>query len=305
MSLYRYSGREKIANWLLTCLYIDLIICGLVFFLNFNTTYGFITGNTVGIGLGVLVFCFYVAILDTIRQKILEYRQSSWKIFAEVIASLYCYFHCFLYILIIGSVLSGIYYTSAGVPVSSDFLMSWAIILATLVLGLFYLKNKEKERYTKPPGDYPDIPVSPDDVLPDDDFDLKPKGEKGGSPAGAPSQSYELNCFICGKLDPEAMKGKDGRYYCQDHILLANQIFTAGVEQSIQKTGQKTDIQCSGCRRYINRKDAIKCGPCENLFCARCWEAHRWNHGTSPAMGISYRADGTYSGYDGTESYRK
>lgn len=42
----------------------------------------------------------------------------------------------------------------------------------------------------------------------------------------------------------------------------------------------------------------IQCGPCGNHFHAgNCWESHRWSHGTSPALGIEYKANGKIIGY--------
>jgi len=314
MSLYHSSGRYKLACWLFHCLKIDLVLCGLYVLFNFTSTYNFLVTDTVGTGLAALVFCFYVAILDTVRQKILEYGDNFWKIISELIASLYCFLHAIVYILIIGSIISVIYQQSAGVPFSSDFLMSWSIILAALIIGIFYLKNRKTARYTQsapesdytgPLKEYTDIPVTSKKDYPDEDSDFKVKRDRDLSQKDIPSRSYESACFICGKSDAIPQKGKDGRYYCQDHILLANQIFLDGYEQSLQKTGLKGDTQCFACGRYIHHKDAIKCGPCEKLFCARCWESHRWIHGTAPAMGISYHANGKYSGYDGSERYRK
>jgi hypothetical protein len=320
MSLYRYAGREKLANWLFPCLYLDLVISGLFLLLNFSIAYDYILVHTLETAGIVIAFCFYGAIIDTVRQKIQEYRKGSWIYVAEIVASSYCYLHCMFYILVIGSFLSWMYLRSSGTQISSDFLLSWAIIPATVILGLFYLKYREPGRSYKPEpekipagprGDYPDGHVSPEDRYPfentgDTRGGIKNAGYDDDSPpAGPSSYSFGMNCFICGKWDSLSVKGRDGRYYCHDHILPENRIFSGDSEHDTGTSLPKRDTWCRNCRRNIYHKDVIRCGPCGKFFCVHCWESHRWMHGKAPAMGIGYQADGTSSDDDGTESIRR
>jgi hypothetical protein len=320
MSIYRYAGREKLADGLFYCLCIDLVICGLFLLLNLIVAYDYFLIHMLEITILIFGFCFYVAILDTIRQKMLEYRDGFSKYLAEVITSLYLYFHCILYILIIGSFLIGIYLGVTGIQISSDFLMSWAIIIATGTLGIFYLKYREHRRSFEPKPEktdtdplryYPDEQLTQEGRYPDDNRRDNKGGKErlvydgDGFPWSFSSHSVDMNCYICGKRDIMPMKGRDGRYYCQDHILPENRIFSDDSKQYSNKFFPKPDVWCENCQRNIYHNDIIQCGPCGRLFCIHCWESHRWIHGKAPAFGISYRADGTYSGYDGTESYKK
>jgi hypothetical protein len=58
---------------------------------------------------------------------------------------------------------------------------------------------------------------------------------------------------------------------------------------------------CDNCNKTCNTRNLTQCGPCGNFFCNNCWEDHRWCHGKVPAIGIEYRRDGSFSGYDGSE----
>jgi len=65
-------------------------------------------------------------------------------------------------------------------------------------------------------------------------------------------------------------------------------------------------VFCFGCGTIIpSRKDSIRCGPCNQLFCRKCWATHQWSHGRAPAIGINYTSHGTFSGYDGTEPLKR
>jgi hypothetical protein len=103
------------------------------------------------------------------------------------------------------------------------------------------------------------------------------------------------------------LKGRDGKYYCKDHILPENREIISDLNQSVFKLTPKPDTRCKNpdCNRAIYHKDIIQCGPCGEFFCKYCWEDHRWTHGRVPAVGISYYADGTFSGYDGTEQLKR
>jgi hypothetical protein len=317
MSLYRYSGRNKLANWLSTCLYIDLIICGFLLYLNFTVVYDYIRAHPLETVIIAVVFIVYIAIIDTVKQKILKSRDDARTSLAEIFASLYLFFHGIFYILLTGYLLSGIYQGMTGVQISSDFLLSWSIILGALVLIAFYLKNKEYPQslvsdgeggHTDPRWDYPDGHLSSEDHYPEENSgDSYQVRYPTDSLSGYRRSSEDLTCFVCGKRDMLPMKGRDGHYYCQNHILPENRILSPDSGQAAFIHLQKPDTRCKNpyCRREIYHTDIIKCGPCGNLFCKHCWEAHRWSHGKAPAIGISYTADGTFSGFDGTEQMKK
>jgi hypothetical protein len=109
-------------------------------------------------------------------------------------------------------------------------------------------------------------------------------------------------CYICGKKDSPLFTGKDGEKYCREHILPENRDPTKEPQKIIKKISLPT-YRCKNpaCNRKIYRKDIIQCGPCGNFFCIYCWEDHRWCHGISPSVGIGYKSDGSFYGYDGTE----
>lgn len=77
-------------------------------------------------------------------------------------------------------------------------------------------------------------------------------------------------------------------------------------DQTTQVSKPVLDRICPNCKRAVNHKDIIQCGPCERLFCTKidCWESHRWSHGKSPAVGISYSGDGSFTGFDGSEGFK-
>jgi tetratricopeptide (TPR) repeat protein len=61
--------------------------------------------------------------------------------------------------------------------------------------------------------------------------------------------------------------------------------------------------KCWSCGEYV--WEIIKCGPCGGYYCPDCWREHQWSHGKSPAIGIEYHSDGSFSGFDGSESIKK
>lgn len=95
-------------------------------------------------------------------------------------------------------------------------------------------------------------------------------------------------------------------YSFVDNKFIRDNLFSSLKTKDIQnifadQTPHKKFI-CSFCgNKAISREDIILCGPCGNLFCPDCWEKHQWSHGKSPAIGISYQADGSFSGFDGSE----
>jgi hypothetical protein len=84
-------------------------------------------------------------------------------------------------------------------------------------------------------------------------------------------------------------------------------VIKPGTGTSSPPSSPAPDTRCKNpfCMREIHHKDIIKCGPCEKSFCKYCWESHRWSHGKAPAVGISYTAEGTFSGYDGSETIKR
>ncbi|MDP3396403.1 MAG: tetratricopeptide repeat protein [Methanoregula sp.] len=66
------------------------------------------------------------------------------------------------------------------------------------------------------------------------------------------------------------------------------------------RKGPRKKCNCCG----INVSEIIQCGPCGRYFCPDCWRDHQWVHGKSPSIGISYTADGSFSGFDGDERIR-
>ena len=119
--------------------------------------------------------------------------------------------------------------------------------------------------------------------------------------------SDDQRCYVCGKRDLLPLKGRDGRYYCQLHIIPENRTISPNSPQSKAISAPAFDTTCKNprCKRGIYHEEIIQCGPCGNFFCRHCWEGHRWSHGKSPAVGIGYTSDGKYYGYDGTERFQK
>jgi hypothetical protein len=76
-------------------------------------------------------------------------------------------------------------------------------------------------------------------------------------------------------------------------------------EKSVSTIVAKKYGICDNCNKTCDAKDLTKCGPCGNFFCNNCWEDHRWCHGKPPAIGIEYRGDGSFSGFDGTEQLKQ
>ena len=328
MSLYSDSGRYRLANWFFNCLYIDLLICGFLLYLNLPAIIVFFQANPREIVIIAICFLVYLVITIAIKEKLLKYRDDIWRQLFEVVASIYFFIHVVLYFLIIGIFLSTIYLDLTRIQVSSDFLISWAIILGVLILVGFYLKNKEYQRssgteseriHTDPRWDYPDGHLSKDDCdIDENEIDIPVIREteeqrfqreqyRSIRETQAANIPIDLHCFVCGKRDILPIMGSDGRYYCRDHILPENRNITSNYHHSKNNSAPQPDIHCKNthCRKEIYHKDVIQCGPCGQLFCKHCWEEHRWSHGKSPAVGISYTADGTFSGFDGTESMRK
>jgi len=328
MSLYNDAGREKLAKWLINCIYIDLAISGIILFLNFIGTYEYIRERPLSAAIVVALVLFYIAIIRSIREKLLKPKEDPKRKISEIFATFYFFIHVIFYILIIGLFFSGMYLGLTRIQVSSDFLLSWAIILSALIQGVFYLRNKgyrpstgpEPEGiHTDPRWDYPDGHLSTEDRDPNENkWDIPVKGETEEEKYqrehheaitrlhNAKIPAY-LNCYICGKRDILPLKGKDGRYYCRDHILPENRVIEPDSVQSIINSAPKPDTRCKNprCKREIYHTGIIQCGPCGNFFCKYCWEGHRWSHGKAPAVGISYTSDGTFSGYDGSEQIKR
>jgi len=303
MSVYSDIGRIKLANWVINCVYIDLVICGIILFFNFTDLYDYLRLQPLSTALILGLILIYAAIIAILREKVLQYGDDIWRQLSEVTASFYFLIHCILYFLILGLFLSGIYLSLTRVQISSDFLSSWAIIFGVMILIGFYLRNKDyrsssgpdSERiHTDPRWDYPygHMPTKNYDRH-ENEWEIPVK--------------QDLNCFICGKRDILPLKGKDGRYYCRDHILPENRVIDQNSVRSTTDSAHKPDTRCKNprCKREIYHTEIIQCGPCGNFFCKYCWEGHRWSHGKAPAVGISYTSKGTFSGYDGSENIRR
>lgn len=327
MSLYSDIGREKLANWLLNCLYIDLVICGFFLFLNISVVFETIRVNPLEIAIILGCFLIYAAVINGIKEKILKYREDVGRYLSEIAASMYLFVHSVFYFLIIGAFFSEVYRWESGIQVSSDFLFSWAIILSIIILAGFYLKNKETQRssgtehrrmYRDSRWDYPDGHLSTEDRYSDENDPNIPVIRETEEQRFQREQyrtirelqnaniPADLNCYICGKRDLLPLQGSDGRYYCRDHILPENRVRSPDFSQPSQNSEPKPDTRCKNpfCRKEIFHGDIIKCGPCGKLFCKHCWEEHRWVHGKSPAVGICYTADGKFHGFDGSEDRR-
>jgi hypothetical protein len=313
MSIYSYAGREKLANWLINCIYIDLVIFGILIFLNYVIMSDYIRMHPLETAIIAGMILAYVVIVDTIKKKLQKHRTDEVTFSAEIIASLYLLLHWIFYIFVSGSAVSGIFLGTRGFSVSSDFLLSWSIILSVLLLVAFYRRNKEyRQSQETIEKKHTDSRWDSDENEEAMVYGTGKKPDDGDQyPVHSPSQSgkytSDMDCFVCGKRDLLPLRGRDGRYYCREHILPENRGRPPYSGRSEGNSVPKPDTRCENprCRRAIYHEDIIKCGPCGNLFCKHCWENHRWSHGKSPAVGISYSANGTFSGFDGTESMKK
>jgi len=237
MSLYSDNGRYTLGNCLFNCLFIDLIICGFLLYLNLPAIIAFFQMNP-PVGL-IIAMCFlvYIAIITTVKKHLRRYVSEGWRQAAEIFSTIYLFLHGIAYIWIIGIFLLGVFLAANQILISSDLIFTLAILISAAILGNFYLKNK---RYQK-------------------------------------SARSTTDCYT------------------------GHSIF------SPDTTEPNADTRCRNpsCNREINHKDIIQCGPCEQYFCKHCWETHQWSHGKAPAVGISYSSEGTFSGFDGTESMKK
>jgi hypothetical protein len=314
MSLYGVLGRNKLAKWLINCIYIDLVICGILLVVNLSGTFEYIREQLLGAAIVVALFLFYIALIYSSRDKLLEFRDSTWRKISEIFATFYLFIHVTFYIFIIGAFLSGIYLGLSRIQVSSDFLLSWAIIISALSSGVFYLRNKEYRPlsepdriHTDPRWDYPDGHLSEEEQDSNEnklDIPSRKETEDVKNPV-------YLNCYICGKRDLLPLKGKDGRYYCRDHILPENREIEPDLENNVTNLDSEDLVLCFGCGHLVHLEEVTQCGPCfeqdgrKKLFCQKCWNIHQWSHGKSPAMGICYSSNGTFSGYDGSEEIKR
>jgi hypothetical protein len=285
MSFYSDAGREKLATLLINCIYIDLAICVIILIFSFKGISEYAIKDPLTVALDVGLVCIYIAIIGSIREKLLERKDEIWRSISEILATFYFFVHGIFYILIIGSFLSVL----LTLQISSDFLTSWALIISALILVVFYLRNHGSSQN----ADYSN-------------------NWTGSSSFSNPkkirydSHSEDQSCYICGKKEGLPFRGHDGRFYCKDHILPENRVIQPGTGTSSHPSSPAPDTRCKNpfCMREIYHNDTIKCGPCGKSFCKYCWEGHRWSHGKAPAVGISYTAHGTFSGYDGSETIK-
>jgi hypothetical protein len=313
MSAYSYAGREKLANWLINCLYVDLVISAFLVFLNYVIVFDYIRVHAMETAIIAGMVLAYVVIVDTIKEKLRKHRTDEVMFSAEIIASLYLLLHWIFYIFVSGSAISGLFLGTGGLSLSTDFLLSWSIIISVVLLVIFYRRNAENSRSQEP------IEKKHTDRRWDLDENaeamvygtVRKSDDRNQYPVHSRSQSgnhtADMDCFVCGKRDLLPLRGRDGRHYCREHILPENRGTSPEAYRSESRSVQKPDTRCENprCRRAIYHEDIIKCGPCGNLFCKHCWENHRWSHGKSPAVGINYSANGTFSGFDGTEPIKK
>jgi hypothetical protein len=296
MSLYSDAGREQLAKWLINCVYIDLAFWFLILIFNFSGTYGYIQELPSNSVIVFILVLFYIGIINSIRNKLRKLRDGNWRKISEIFASFYFFIHEIFYIFVIELFLFDMYAATNGIQIAPDFLLTWAIILGVLIFTAFYFHYRKSSSSEYEYGKYREIRQSANTK------EIKTRSNK---------DPEDSSCFICGKKEGLPFRGNDGRYYCKDHILPENRVNNSLNGQTTNASTQALDRICENprCKRAINHKDIIQCGPCaeigkKRLFCKYCWESHRWSHGKSPAVGISYRGDGTYSGYDGTESFK-
>jgi len=287
MSFYSDAGRGKLAKLLINCIYIDLAICAIILVLNFKGTSEYLIKDPLTVALDVGLVLIYIAIIGSIREKLLKRKDEIWRSITEILATFYFFIHGIFYILIIGSLLSVL----LMLQISSDFFTSWAIIVSALILVVFYSRNHRSSQNADSSNNWT---RNSSDNFPNERIRYD-------------SHSEDQSCYICGKKEGLPFRGHDGRFYCKDHILPENRVIKPGTGTSSHPSSPAPDTRCKNpfCMREIHHKDIIKCGPCEKSFCKYCWESHRWSHGKAPAVGISYTADGTFSGYDGSETIKR
>lgn len=277
MPVYRYAGRKKLAAFLKGIVFSDVAICAILVFIYLNTpgkNRSVLSGITVLIGLLIVS----VIVGGGIRRKILSHGMSIGSIVADLVATGILFLHMIFYIIFVGMYIMPDF---LHWYVSSDFVLSWTLILSLGAAVLFYFTYRLQETPQEIPGFR--------------DYQTKPTfGTGNASPSFTEKQSRTSYDSVRDLEQSPRWPGYGGTGELQPE------------QRSPSRNEQiHWEVYCKNCGAGIQYSDIIRCGPCGGSFCRHCWGSHQWHHGRSPDTGISYRSNGSYSGYDGTESSRR